>query len=114
MLKLLTSENFNLCISVALVLEYEEILKKMRDPKKFSVQDIDDLIEYICSISQKYEIHYLWRPTLRDPDDEMVLEVAVASQADFIVTYNVKDFISSNFFGVKVIKPLQFLKKLER
>lgn len=113
-LTLLGSGQFEICISVALVLEYEEIFKRTKNETVFSENDIEDLIDFICSIGRKYSTHYLWRPTLKDPDDEMILELAVASQAEYIVTYNLKDFVKSNYFGIKVITPAQLLKKIGR
>ncbi len=110
----LNSGVFTICISVPLILEYEEILKLKRPVELFSEEDIEELVDFICSIGRKTLISNLWRPTLRDPDDEMVLEVAVASKADFIVTYNVKDFVQANIFNVKVITPGQFLKLIRR
>ena len=50
------------------------------------------LWDYIAQVSRHQKIYYLWRPQLKDFKDEMVLDLAVASQADFIVTFNVKIF----------------------
>ena len=111
-LRLLGSGSYDLCISVALILEYEEVLKNKINHEIISSEEIEEFIDYLCKIGKKFNIHFLWRPTLRDPDDEMVLEIAVSSQAEFIVTFNVKDFIRENYFGVKVITPIQFLKKI--
>lgn len=55
-------------------------------------------------------IYYLWRPILKDPKDDMVLEVAVASSADYIVTYNVKDFIPAKDFGIELASPKDILQ----
>jgi len=85
---------------------------RQRDTHLIFSKEIEEFIDYLCKIGKKFNIHFLWRPTLRDPDDEMVLEIAVSSQAEFIVTFNVKDFIRENYFGVKVITPIQFLKKI--
>jgi len=111
-LRLLGSGSYDLCISVALILEYEEVLKNKINHEIIFSKEIEEFIDYLCKIGKKFNIHFLWRPTLRDPDDEMVLEIAVSSQAEFIVTFNVKDFIRENYFGVKVITPIQFLKKI--
>ena len=48
---------------------------------------------------------YLWRPVLRDPDDEMVLEAAVNGRADLLLTFNRRDFAGSERFGVRVERP---------
>jgi predicted nucleic acid-binding protein len=55
------------------------------------------------------DIHFLWRPLLRDPDDDMVLECAVASGSQLIVTHNVKDFVRAQTLNVKAITPAAFL-----
>ena len=53
---------------------------------------------------------YLWRPTLRDPKDDFVLELAVESNCDYIVTFNIKDFAEAKKFGIQAVKPSEFLK----
>lgn len=96
-------------ISVPLVFEYEEVIRRIFPamPK----EDIDGLLGYICKQSFQSEIYYLWRPFLKDPKDDMVLEIAVASSADFIVTYNVKDFSGVDEFGIAVASPKDILLK---
>jgi predicted nucleic acid-binding protein len=59
------------------------------------------------------DIHFLWRPFLRDPDDDMVLECAVAAGCKYIVTHNVKDFRRTEQLGVKAITPGDFLQTLK-
>jgi predicted nucleic acid-binding protein len=55
--------------------------------------------------------HYQWRPQLRDPADEMVLEAAVNAQANAIVTYNLRDFKPAQQFGILVLNPEQTFKQ---
>lgn len=75
--------------------------------------DIDTVIDYICSISNQHEIFYLWRPFLKDPRDDMVLELAVAASCEYIVTYNRKDFVGvEEQFGISVVTPDEFLQQL--
>ena len=61
---------------------------------------------------QHYKIYYLWRPFLRDPKDDMVLELAVASNANSIITYNRADFKGADHFGIKVITPKDLLTQV--
>lgn len=103
---------FDVNVSVPLVLEYEASAKKLITHTRLKTEDIDDIIDYICSIARHRKVFYLWRPFLRDPKDDMVLELAVESRSDFIITYNVGDFEGSRQFGIKVLTPKEFLEKI--
>ena len=78
-----------------------------------SKEDILAFLRYLCKISVRQKIFYLWRPWLKDPKDDMVLELAVASTSQYIITYNLKDFSNIGKFGIEVIIPRDFLEKLE-
>jgi predicted nucleic acid-binding protein len=72
-------------------------------------------VDVLCEAGEKREIYFLWRPLLRDPKDEMVLEVAVEAQADTIVTHNVRDFKGvEERSGIRIATPGAFLLELER
>src|SRR3989442_806775 len=82
---------FEINLSVPLVLEYEDAA--MREGiVPISREEIGDVLDYLCSVGNKHDIFFLWRPFLRDPKDEMVLELAVEAHASIIVTFNVRDF----------------------
>lgn len=70
-------------------------------------------LRYLASVSHLQDIHYLWRPFLRDPNDDMVLECAVAAGCRFLVTHNVRDFRRSQELGVQAVTPGGFLQLLE-
>ncbi|HUE87618.1 MAG TPA: putative toxin-antitoxin system toxin component, PIN family [Vicinamibacterales bacterium] len=99
-------------LSVPLVLEYEATLLAGVDELTIDVADIADLLDFICLTGEHHEIHYLWRPSLRDPKDEMVLELAVASGCERIVTFNHRDFRGAERFGVSLETPGQFLRRI--
>ena len=103
---------FQLSVSVPLVLEYESVAKRISKSLGITYSDIDDILDYICHIASHRKIYYLWRPFLRDPGDDMVLEVAEESESDFVVTHNIRDFIGIKQFGIKAITPKQLLKKI--
>jgi len=111
LLTLIDNGNFQLNISVPLFLEYESVT--FRDCLKLSLKkaDILDILNYLVKVSNKREIFFLWRPYLKDPKDDLVLEVAVESESKVIVTFNKKDFIGVNKFGIKVFTPKEFLEK---
>lgn len=74
---------------------------------------IDPVLDYLCAVSELTEIYFLWRPALRDPGDEMVLEVAVGPGAKTIVTHRVRDFVGvESRFGIRVLRPGEFLTEL--
>lgn len=75
-------------------------------------QAIDDILDYLCRIATKHAVFYLWRPYLRDPKDDMLLELAVASESRYLVTFNVKDFAGVDCFGIEVCRPREFLTRI--
>lgn len=112
LLTLLGPRKFEVNVSVPLILEYEKGAKRSLCEIGLSGKDIDDILDYVCAAARHRKIFYLWRPYLRDPKDDMVLELAVSAGCDFIVTYNKKDFEGSNRFGIKIITPQEFLKRI--
>ena len=112
MLSLVGRSNFEINLSVPLVLEYEDAARRGRWKGKLKQVYIDDLLDYLCKVANSRQIHFLWRPRLKDPKDEMVLELAVASAAYAIITYNKKDFKAAEEFGVNVQTPGAFLELL--
>lgn len=113
LLQHLGSGAFNLSISVPLVLEYEAVAKEHSRAIGLTHAEIDDVVDYICAIADHREIYYLWRPFLRDPKDDMVLELAVESGAEYIVTHNLRDFQGVEKFGIEGVSPGTLLKRLK-
>ena len=103
---------FGTHVSVPLVLEYEEILLRKSPELGISPADIRDFLDYICSVSTHHAIDFLWRPLLRDPDDDMVLELAVQAGCRDIVTHNIRDFAGAESLGVHAILPRTFLNRI--
>ena len=102
---------FEINLSVPLVLEYEMAL--VRDTE-IAAEVVDPILAYLCKVGNHREIYYLWRPFLRDPADEMVLEVAVESQSEVIVTHNMRDYKGvESQFGIRVLTPRDFLIELK-
>lgn len=101
---------FTPCISVPLFVEYESVLKRT-GLVGLSNQDIDDVLDYLLSICRQTSIFFLWRPYLRDPKDDMVLEAAVESRSAQIITYNLRDFAKIEKFGIEAITPKSLLKE---
>ena len=109
LLMALPKELFTPNVSVPLFLEYESVAKRQGLVSKLSSQDIDSILEYFLSKSSIRKIFFLWRPYLKDPKDDLVLEVAVESQSEYIITFNTKDFNGCNKFGIAVVTPQEFI-----
>jgi predicted nucleic acid-binding protein len=101
---------FDVCVSVPLFLEYESVILRHLEPGSPEWQLRMDILDYLCTVAERQEIFFLWRPHLRDPQDEMVLEAAVAGRCSAIVSYNKKDFAGAERFSIKVVTPQEFLK----
>jgi len=100
-------------VSTTLVLEYEEQLRAemMRQGKDPS--SADEFLDYLVFMANRRNIFFKWRPMLADPGDDFLLELAIASGARFIVTFNVRDFARAHAFGIAPVRPAEFLKVLE-
>ena len=103
---------FDIAVSVPLVLEYEDALIRHLAATDLSEDDVRDIIDYMCSVAVRQEVFYLWRPILRDPGDDLVLELAIAANCDAIVTHNIRDFAGLSRFGLRLLTPGQLLQEL--
>ena len=112
LLSLIGEAEFELDVSVPLVLEYEEVAKREARALGLTHAEIDDVLDYLCAVATHREIYFLWRPILRDAADDMVLEVAVEAGCDFVVTHNVRDFAGAERFGVRIVTPGEFLTRI--
>jgi putative PIN family toxin of toxin-antitoxin system len=104
-------------VTPSVFLEYEDVLKRpeQRLAHGLSIVEIDDFLAELAALMRAVEIHYQWRPQLRDPSDEMILEAAINGRADAVVTYNAKDFAGiQQIFGIRVMSPVELIgRKLQ-
>ena len=103
-----------IALSVSLFEEYEDVLKREKSLKDFGldIEDIDKFLRFIAYVGKPYTIYYLFRPNLKDEKDNMVVELAVTSQSDYIVTSNIKDFKNAElkFDHLKIVTSIEFAK----
>jgi predicted nucleic acid-binding protein len=112
LLSLVGSDHFGINLSVPLVLEYEDVLLRPELRIPLPASAIGDVLDYHCAVARHHEIFFLWRPYLKDPGDDMLLELAVKAGCRFIVTYNERDFAGCERFGVEAVTPAKFLKQI--
>ena len=111
-LELLGSGYFDIHISVPLILEYESAALRHLDELPITGNDVADVLDFVCKVGVPHEIYYTWRPFLNDPQDDMVLEVAVASASHAIVTFNKHDFRGCEHFGLRLLTPAELLQEI--
>lgn len=114
LIKLIGTNQFEIVSSTAIFFEYESVLHREGLFVGFNHSQIDDFLDYLASVIEWQKIYFLWRPKLKDPKDDMVLEVAVNASVDYIVTWNIKDFKNRNPFQLEVITPQEFLTQLRK
>ncbi len=103
-------QKFVFYLSVPLYIEYREVLTRPENMTGTNTQEeILAFLRYVCKMAHHQKIFYLWRPWLKDPKDDMVLELAVAAQCEYIITYNLKDFANIQNFGIEAVTPKEFL-----
>ncbi len=114
-LRALEAGQFVALVSVPLMLEYEAVLS--RDAQLAVAQrtlpEVGSFLDAFALRSEPVQLHFLWRPQLRDPGDEMVLETALNGRADALVTLNVADFAAAAAFQMRVATPAQCLSILK-
>lgn len=113
LLRRLGSECFVPVVSVPLVLEYEEVLTRCFEELNLASDEVSVVLDYLCSVAEHHSIYYLWRPVLKDPSDEMVLDLAVSANCNAIVTFNSRDFAPAVQWDIEVLSPGRFLRRLE-
>jgi len=106
-----------LLMSVPLAMEYEAVCSEAehRLAAGLSEREVEIFLDGVIALAEPVKAHFLWRPQLRDPGDEMVLEAAVNGQAELLVTFNVRDFgdVPSRF-GIALMIPRDALERIRR
>ena len=112
LLELLRDGRFEIAVSVPLVLEYEAVLVRHARDLNLAREAAVGVVDFLCNVGHHQDIHFLWRPSLPDPQDEFVLELAVAANCAAIVTHNVRDFVGAKKFEPYVLTPAAFLARI--
>lgn len=105
-----------LLVSVPLLIEYEAVVTRPEHLKaaRLSTRDVEVLLDAVAAVSEPVRLAFLWRPTLPDVDDDMVLEAVVNGRADGIVPFNHRDFGPAEQFGIPILSSGEAVKRLEK
>ncbi len=106
---------FTPLLSVALALEYEAVCREPvhRIASGLTEREVETIVTALCAVARPVPTWFLWRPQLRDPADEMVLEAAINGAADALVTFNRQDFGQAPArFGIALLSPRELLRRL--
>jgi putative PIN family toxin of toxin-antitoxin system len=104
-------------LSVPLAMEYEAVCSRPEHQlaSGLNEQEVQTFLDAVIALAEPVKIHFLWRPQLRDPADEMVLEAAVNGRADLLVTFNVRDYGTVPAqFGIEVVTPREAIERIRR
>jgi predicted nucleic acid-binding protein len=108
---------FEVIASVPLIIEYEAVLTR---PEQLAVsgltaEEVNDVLDAFVKVSTPIRLRFLWRPRLKDPADEMVLETAVNGAADWLVTFNLRHLAqAASEFGIRAGRPIEALTEIRK
>jgi putative PIN family toxin of toxin-antitoxin system len=111
---LLVEGRFALVATPALFLEYESVLSRPEQVgvHGYSSEEIDLFLQTLAKLADLVRVRFQWKPQLRDPGDEFVLEAAINGHADAIVTFNIADFLpATKTFGIEVMRPGSIIRE---
>ena len=110
LVSMLPIPNIEIALTIAVYTEWQAVMTRPANlPPGATVDDALGFLQYLASIAHLQDVHFLWRPFSRDPDDDMIVECAVAAGCDYIVTHNVKDFRRVEELKVQVVTPAELL-----
>lgn len=115
LLQLAAQRKVQLLATPALFLEYEEVLNREEHRRihAMNAQLLEGFFRGLAGIMEPVRVYYQWRPQMQDADDEMVLETALNGRADWIVTYNQRDFaLAVSRFQVQLAGPAELVRRL--
>jgi len=111
-LNLIIEENLKIALSTSVILEYDDVLKRQEILEKMnlSVDQIEDVLDLLVLLADKYSIYYRLRPNLLDENDNLFVECAFTSNSHYLITSNIKDFRRSELksYPFQVITPKDF------
>ena len=108
---------FEVLVSVPLIIEYEAVMTRPDhlDASGLTSRQVNEVLDALVQVSTPVHLRFLWRPRLKDPADEMVLETAVNGAADWLVTFNLRHLAeAAREFGIRVVMPRDAWREIQR
>src|SRR5579875_1348066 len=113
LLDLVGSGRFTIGLTAALVLEYEAVCMRSLEALGLTADDVRELLDYFCRVGKLAAIRYGVRPSVADPNEELVLEAAIATGSDWIISHNIRDMAAGAArYGIEVMTPGEALRRL--
>ncbi len=107
---------FEMLVSVPLMVEYEAVLTRLEHLNEtgLSAMEVNEILDAYAKVAVPVPLRFLWRPRLKDPADEMVLETAVNGSADWLVTFNERHLAAAaREFGLRVLRPREMWQEVQ-
>lgn len=116
---LIRQKQLGLAISISVFEEYSDVLLRQSSLEKFGMSqaDVEQFLTFITFIGKPQDIYFKWRPNLRDENDNLFIELAVASQSKWLITNNKRDFLIGNelnFDEITIATPKQFVTEWKK
>ncbi|MFP4430478.1 MAG: putative toxin-antitoxin system toxin component, PIN family [Spirochaetaceae bacterium] len=104
-----------MAVSLPVFQEYRDLFSREAVQEQLELQpgDSEVLLQFIATIARPTSIHYAWRPNLRDENDDMIMELALASGSQYLITRNTRDFVVDTDLSneeVTVVTPGEFIR----
>jgi predicted nucleic acid-binding protein len=108
---------FEVLVSVPLIIEYEAVLTRPEhlEASGLTSRQVNEVLDALVKVAIPVYLRFLWRPRLKDPADEMVLETAVNGGADWLVTFNLRHLAEpASEFGIRAAQPGDAWREIKR
>ncbi len=103
--------------SVPLMLEYEAVLTRPEHlaASGLTAEQVNQVLDALVKVLIPVHMSFRWRPRLKNPGDEMVLETAVNGEAGWLVTFNLRHLaVAAREFGIHVSRPRDAWQEVQR
>ena len=103
--------------SVPLMLEYEAVLTRPEHlaASGLTAEQVNEVLDALVKVLIPVHMSFQWRPRLKNPGDEMVLETAVNGESGWLVTFNLRHLaVAAREFGIRVSRPRDAWQEVQR